>query len=414
MDRINRIGKNLISFKLELAKHYSPLVDDSLMMSLDRQLESKIINQETLDLIINDSINMRDFEKYLLTKREYLKSKKEMEEEFESIRKIVNNSLVKLGFTDFIETECNVANNMISVLKQYNLSEEFIKVYFGLKDEEMVQIMKKKGFAEKFAVLRLTKVFKEIASEMRVDEAYAQGFSKVYYNSDINGFAVDYKYHINVDAITEESIDEKIQKIKDADRVVERKFLKKTGINFYNLRTLVPAPFNHEIMNAKPNNKTTEVLVEKDEKQKILEVISNNENVDTKDVPVIDPAFREKPNVFEKATEHVLETPVKPEIRQNNNVDNKNTVKAEIPAPKPLKEEYKESVVKMGTVEPEIDEDTKPCEVPEFVHEVSNDIIEEDTTDEFSDFNRIEVPDNLGDVDLGEPDIDNIDIDDYI
>ena len=403
MDRINKIGRNLINYKSEYSKHYSPIVDESLMLALEAQLEKRLLDQELFDQIINDSISLSDFEKFIGNKREYVKSQKELLEEFEKVRAIVNESLTRLQFTDYIETESNTEINKISILKQYTISEEFIKMYFGLEDEDMTQIMKKKGFAEKFAVLRLTKIFKEIFSEMRPETEFTQGFSRVYYNKDVNGFSVDYKYHLQVDFINKENIDAKIKKIKDADKVVERKFLKKSGISFYNVKEVKKTNDSLDVSKIS-NNKFTEVKVESSEVDKIKNEVKEVEpTIETKQV---EPKVEEKKPSIDKIVEQVAND--RKEKIEKKKEDKKPEQKQEQKAPQPKVKESTEDYL-----DKDIEDSINNKEdVLEVINEVANIKIEEDNSldfgaDSFLDAggfiptdNEIEIPDDIPDLDM--------------
>ena len=48
----------------------------------------------------------------------------------------------KINFVDFVETENNVENDTITILKEYTISPEFIQLFFGLEEKDMEQIMK--------------------------------------------------------------------------------------------------------------------------------------------------------------------------------------------------------------------------------------------------------------------------------
>lgn len=415
MDRINKIGRALINYKTEYCKHYSPIVDESLMIALESQLDKKLLDQEIFDMIINDSYPLDDFEKFIGNKREYAKSQKDLLEEFEKVRAIVNESLTNQNFVDFIETESNIEINKISILRQYTISEEFIKMYFGLEDEDLAQIMKKKGFAEKFAVLRLTKIFKEIYSEMRPETEFQQGFSRVYYNPDVNGFSVDYKYHISVDFITKENIDGKIKKIKDTDKVVERKFLKKSGISFYNVKTNNNTNETLNVPKNAPNNKFSEVEITKEEQLKIQTEIKEEKENKIQEVSI------EKEPEISKTTELKEskikeEKPIEPSSKEQTNKEPK--IEKDNKKNKENKENKDLSVPDINQKE----------EVISIIEEVSNMQIEEDNSGDFSpsDFegfiedtdldipNDINIPDDLDlDLDL-EIDMDFDDIDPVI
>lgn len=381
MDRINNTGKMLIDYKKELMKHYSVLVDESLKTSLNVLQEKKVLDERTIDAIINDSISLSEFETFVMSKREYLKSTKELISEFEKIRQIVNESLIKNSFTNFVDTESNIDNDTITILRQYSITPEFIKLFFGIADEEMEIIMKKRGFAEKFAVLRISKVFKEILSEMRVETEYSQGFSKVYYNASIEGFSVDYRYHINVNSITSENIDNKIKKIRDADRVVERKFAKKTGLSFYNIKPLEPTKEPLKII---PKNKTTEEVISNDELFSIQhQLISNNE--ENKQIEEVNKVHENTPKLYvpnDSQSKPITNPIVMQEPLKTSEVDNKQEVLKSLPVQKkspiessPFDEETEQSPKKGPILE--------ILDTAEYVEEVSNKKIEIDTSDDF-------------------------------
>ena len=405
MDRINNTGKKLIEYKKEYGKHYSFIVDESLRTSLDGLKTKNVLNDDTYNKILDDKVSLKDFEIHIMSKRDYLKSMKELIEEFDKVRKIVNDSLIRMNFVDFIETENNIESDTITILRQYSLTEDFIQVYFGLEEKDMESIMKKRGFAEKFAVLRLTKVFKEILSEMRTETDYSQGFSKVYYNPDINCFSVDYKYHINVNTISVENIDNKIKKIKEADKVVERKFLKKTGMGFYNVKPISAVVDQPKENKNVPKNKKEEPIISQDELDRIQsQLISQSDNLDIND------------DIKNKRNE-------KDEIKTENIPnDNKDKVK------KLKVEEPKQPEIKIDDDDIVQVEDNKIIEIPDDfadaineelngdnIVEVIGDIpdinMEEDFSGDFdSDFNGFQMTMD-GDFDIDDVDIPNIDMD---
>lgn len=305
MDRINKTGKLLIDYKREYMKHYSPIVDLSLQTCVDNLVTKNVCDEKIKELILDDAFSLKNFETEVMSHREFLKSMKELIEEFDKLRAIVNTALVKQGFTRFVETENNVDNDCITIIKQYSITPEFIKIYFGLTDDEMPAVMKKRGFAEKFAVLRLSKIFKEIVSEIKPETSeFAQGFSKVYYNQSVDGFSVDYRYHINVNTISEESIAGIISKVHNIDKVVEKKFNIKTGIKFYNLQ---PIELKKDFIPSQPpRNKGKEETINSKELDEIqTQLIQSKEAFkdEDEDTKFIDTSVKEKGvKPFEKET----------------------------------------------------------------------------------------------------------------
>ena len=234
INRINEQGMTLIEYKTEYMSHHSRLIDNALIIALESLINKKQLDEETFEYIKKDSITIEELRKHLLLRKEYTKSPKELFKEFEKVRMTINNYLKEIDFTNWIDTESNVESNRITILKQYNLTKEFIMEFFGIDEKDMIQLMKKRGFVEKFAVLRMNKVFKEIYNEMNEEQYITQGYSLVYFNRAITGFSVDYKYHVNVDYVANEgNMHNIIKKIKEIDKIVERKFNKKMSINLY-------------------------------------------------------------------------------------------------------------------------------------------------------------------------------------
>ncbi len=386
MDRINKTGKLLIDYKREYMKHYSPIVDASLHTSVDTLVSKNVCDESIAAAILNDNIPLKEFEIEVSSKREFLKTMKELAEEFDKIRSMVNKSLTKVGFVNFVETENNIENDSITIIKQYSITPEFIKMYFGLTDDEMPAVMKKRGFAEKFAVLRLSKIFKEIISEIRGDNTgCAQGFSKVYYNQSIDGFSVDYRYHINVNSITEENVDSIVKKIREADKIVERKFNVKTGLKFYNLQ---PVEMKKEFLEnpnfQPPKNKGTEELIDSRELEEIQnQLIKNNED------------NLEKAEVKEDLPKKDDDKNSKKNDLNNDNKESKKENKKEEKFEQPKKEEKSNSPLEIK------DEDLSPFDsveeekisIPEadndetavFEEEANNIKVEVDNSDDFLD-----------------------------
>ncbi len=376
MDRINKTGKLLIDYKREYMKHYSPIVDLSLQTCVDNLVTKNVCDEKIKELILDDAFSLKNFETEVMSHREFLKSMKELVEEFDKLRAIVNTALVKQGFTRFVETENNVDNDCITIIKQYSITPEFIKIYFGLTDDEMPAVMKKRGFAEKFAVLRLSKIFKEIVSEIKPETSeFAQGFSKVYYNQSVDGFSVDYRYHINVNTISEESITGIISKVHNIDKVVEKKFNIKTGIKFYNLQSIeLKKDF---IPSQPPRNKGKEEIVDSKELDEIqTQLIQSKEVFKDEDeyTKFIDTSVKEKEvKPLEK------ETPAK-EVKK---AEKKEKVKSEI-NPLEIKEDDESPFDDIAEDKITID-DKEIDETAVYEEEANNIKVEIDNSNDFLD-----------------------------
>lgn len=317
LNRINEKGMLLIDYKTEYMKHHSPVVDKALLIALETFLEKKELDEETFDLIKDDNVNIETLRNHLLLKKEYSKSPKELFKEFEKVRARVNAYLKEIGFINCVETESNVEASRITVMRQYNLPKEFLMEYFGVNEEDMIQLMKKRGFMEKFAVLRMNKVFKEIYNEMKEEQYITHGFSLVYFNRAITGFSVDYKYHLNVDFIAnEENMKMVLKKIKEVDRIVEKKYNKKMSINLYEHlhdKVYPEKPDGQEILSDYiPQNKKKEQLVEKEpviieEKTATKKEETNMENIVEINEPARENTEEVSKPIEEKTIQEIIE-----------------------------------------------------------------------------------------------------------
>ena len=233
MNKLNSVGEKLIDYKHEYDKSSSQVIKDALMTSLEVMIQQKIIDENIKKYITgggDDSLLIQALER----DAKYKKSPRELFKEYEKIRDMFESCLREIGLQGFFETESSIEFNRISVLKQYSIDKTFIMDYFGIKEIDLIQLMKKRGFAEKFAVLRMNLVFDEILEETKVEDNIIQSHSMVYYNPDITGFSIDYKYHINVDMAEDPNSRIVLAKrIAEIDKGIENKYKNKIGIKFY-------------------------------------------------------------------------------------------------------------------------------------------------------------------------------------
>lgn len=233
MERLNSSGKKILEYQQEFNNAHSDIVKSALVTSLELLLQQNIITKDVLDCIKAEESESA-LKLILLQNPQYKKKPKELFKEYEKIRISFENKLKEAGLPEIFETESSIEFNRITVLRQYSVDKDFIMLYFGLKEVDLIQLMKKRGFAEKFSVLRINQVFDEVAKEMRPEENIVQGYSLVYYNPDITGFSIDYKYHVNVDFLEDETnVPNIVKKIIEMDRSVERKYRRKIGLEFY-------------------------------------------------------------------------------------------------------------------------------------------------------------------------------------
>ena len=231
MNRINELGMNLIEYKIELFKDYPKLVLDSLVLSIEKMLEVKAIDLDTFMLIKDDTVDIDSFKEYLLTKPNFSKTEEQLREEFEKIREKLNELLISNELENY-ETESNIDKDIISVSKKYVINEKFAMNYFGVDEKEILKLMKRKEFIEKFAVLRLTKILSEIVSmlDMSKSRFFKNDSSLVYFNEEEEGYCIDLIFEIDIKSIENEIDSQIFEEIKYSTKKADDIYYKKMEI----------------------------------------------------------------------------------------------------------------------------------------------------------------------------------------
>lgn len=213
MNRINQKGLELLQYKGELLKDYPKIVKDSLHLSLSQLVENNLLDSDTLFLLQDQTQSVDSFESYLYEKPAYLKTDEEIFEEYEAVRKDLVLILEENGLGE-MTTESLVQKDCILTNKKFAIDEAFTMEFFGVKEADLIKLMKRRGFIEKFAVLRLTAIFEQFVQEMKSDKPKVKGdLSLVYYDKETNSYAIDLFFEIPIE-LTED-------KVELADRCLE-------------------------------------------------------------------------------------------------------------------------------------------------------------------------------------------------
>ena len=121
-----------------------------------------------LALFKDQTVTVEDFEKELLNIQDLSMTDKEIKKELEEYLKILEKSLIGNGVHGY-EKEVNVGKELIKITKKVSLDKSFFQEYFLLDAGELTEFMKPKGFADRFASLRLTKLFNDIEGDLKDD-----------------------------------------------------------------------------------------------------------------------------------------------------------------------------------------------------------------------------------------------------
>lgn len=206
MNKLNKIGNQMLEYKMELNKDYPPLVINSLLSSIEKLAIDGVIDVDTHYSLKESDVSYKDLEEMLLTKTMFLKTHEELFIEYEEIREVINNILGVNDDNSTIKTLSVVANEKIAITKEFIITKDFINNYFYVESENDFEIMmKRKGFIEKFAILRLDKILRDFIKQKEIQsENYDILSSNVFFEADRHVYGIYLLFNIPIDKLDNE------------------------------------------------------------------------------------------------------------------------------------------------------------------------------------------------------------------
>lgn len=230
MNRINQKGMELIQYKSELSKDYPDLIKNSLVLALEQMVESKVLDMDTYMNVKDDTMKNHEFGSYLLTKPSFTKTEEEIFKEFEVLRGVLDEKLIEHN-VEGLKTESVIHKDVILITRKFCIDEKFTMGYFGVEEKDLLKLMKRRGFIERFSVLRLTAIFKELMESITYPkDLFAVDVSLVYFDKDENGYSIDFTFEVDI---------ERVEKKENLDSVSEHiKSIKEQAETFYREKTV--------------------------------------------------------------------------------------------------------------------------------------------------------------------------------
>lgn len=221
MNKFNAYGETVLEYRSEyLNTEYSKLIHNSLKTAIEAKYETELAN-----LIKDTSLTEIEFKKELSKIKSCLKTEEELKEEYQEI---IDQLLLE---GDEYDSNCNVVEETIEITKEYILDETFFKQYFDVQDESTFnKLIKKNGIFEKFAMLRLSKIFKDFITDLdKRDLTFEVTKSQVFFDSERSVYGIYLDFIIGIEYVDSEEfdVDELRNKIKttvlDADIMFREK-----------------------------------------------------------------------------------------------------------------------------------------------------------------------------------------------
>lgn len=227
MEKLNTLGLKLQSLKSELLKpDYPEVVKEALRGHADKLAETDI----GVDLhvsLTDKKITIEEFTDILLETKYCLKTPEEMLVEFEKIRASLH--LLLNGETDepLIPSTSLVEEEKIVFTRTFKLDKQWVSEYFGQPPEEVGKLMIRNGFVEKFAVLRLSKIFDDFlkSSDFKKDKTVKCKITQVFYNVEQGFYGINLIFYVQIeDAEDEEKASNILEYIQETNRKAEAMF----------------------------------------------------------------------------------------------------------------------------------------------------------------------------------------------
>lgn len=206
MNKFNQYGETVLDYRHEfLNKEYPKLVHNSLKTTIEEKYDYDLAS-----LIKNTGLSESEFKKELLSFPTCLKNAEELMEEYQEI---IDQLLLE---GEEYDNRCNLENESVEITKEYILDETFFKKYFDVVDESTFEkLMKKNGIFEKFAMLRLSKIFKDFVEDIdKRDLAFDIQKSQVFFDSERIVYGIYLDFSIPLDYLDTVDIDELRNKLK--------------------------------------------------------------------------------------------------------------------------------------------------------------------------------------------------------
>lgn len=207
MKKLKPIAYELINLKREIMNtSYSKTVKQALEVSVDQMLEKGFINLDTQLYIKDNNFSLDNFKKYLHEDESFKKSKDELQVEYEEFLKEIEKEIIELGL-DKDEFYCKVdlENEKIKICKIFCLKPEFLKDFFYIEadyaDEYLEKLMSRKGFVERFAVLRLPRIFFNFIDSYDESNNFKLEKTYPYFDSNSNCYSIDLVFDIKIENI---------------------------------------------------------------------------------------------------------------------------------------------------------------------------------------------------------------------
>lgn len=226
MQKFNQLGLELLSTKDELLNEaHSIVVKKALLFQAESMTENKLIDPDTHLALTDKDLTPSEFELFLAEKKLYMKTAEELRTEYDVIgAKISTKFKTDVEFDSMSKVE----SESIIFIQTFELDLEWVKSYFLVKETDIPQLIKEKGFVAKFAVLRIPKIIDEFLEVHSLGHEVVELYraEHVYLNADTSSYCMDLIYTIPIDEAEDASKHDGIAEYISESAIVSSKLFK--------------------------------------------------------------------------------------------------------------------------------------------------------------------------------------------
>ena len=226
MQKFNQLGLELLSTKDELLNEsHSEVVRKALLFQAGAMTENKLIDPDTHLALPNKDLNPDEFKLFLEEKKSYMKTLEELRNEYDVIRE----ALLEKFSTDVpFDSMSKVEEEKLVFIQTFELDLDWVKSYFVVKENDIPQLMKEKGFVAKFAVLRMPKIIDEYLNTHALPHEVVDVFREehVYLNADTSSYCMDLIYTLPIDYVEVPEAHQEIADTISESATLSSKFFK--------------------------------------------------------------------------------------------------------------------------------------------------------------------------------------------
>lgn len=211
MKKLKPIAYELLSIKKEMLNDaYPEVVKKALEITVDQMFEKRFIDLEVQLYVKDNSYTYENLESFLNETDEFKKSKEELIGELKNLIEEINNNFYSNGLKED-EIYCNIdlEDETIKICKVFSLDNDFMKQYFYMEDKDdsyFNKLMKKKGFLETFAMLRLPKIIYSFIDLCPLYHNFSLEKTCTYFEANKEILSIDLVFSVKLDVMENDTL----------------------------------------------------------------------------------------------------------------------------------------------------------------------------------------------------------------